>query len=310
MSYLDRIARCHRWNPEDYLPFLVDGRPLGMVARDSLDLLRGFPEVFAVADGSVGETSVALAPRLMGFEARSAALAAVLEGLRAERGAFPAWRGEDYPIAPRWGEAPLFKMERAAVPFFGLPAYGVHVNGFVRRAEGLAVWVGRRSLRKQTAPGKLDHLTAGGQPYGLGLMENVIKECGEEAGVPPALAARAVPVGAVKYRCAMPDGLRNDVAFCYDLELPGDFVPQNRDGEMESFELWPLERALAVVRDSEAFKFNVALVTIDFALRHGVLDPDSEPDYQAIVEGIGGSISPGTAAGSRRADSRSGAAAG
>ncbi|WP_299624144.1 hypothetical protein [Pelagibius sp.] len=45
-----------------------------------------------------------------------------------------------------------------------------------------------------------------------------------------------------------------------------------------------------MVRDSESFKFNVALVTIDFALRHGVLDPDSEPDYQAIVEGMRGNV--------------------
>ncbi len=51
-----------------------------------------------------------------------------------------------------------------------------------------------------------------------------------------------------------------------------------------------VQGALAVVRDSESFKFNVALVTIDFALRHGVLDPDSEPDYQAIVEGMRGNV--------------------
>ncbi|NIA71133.1 DUF4743 domain-containing protein [Pelagibius litoralis] len=285
MSYLDRIARCHRWNPGDYLPFLVDGSAVGGLARDFPDTLSAFPKVF-----DIGKDAVSLSPALSGFESRSAALTEVVGELRAA-GAFPGWRGEDYAVSLKWGQAPLFRMERAAVPRFGLPCYGVHVNGFVRGRQGIEMWIGRRALDKPTAPGKLDHLTAGGQPYGLGLMENVIKECGEEAGVSPALAARALPVGAVKYRCAMPDGLRNDVAFCYDLELPADFVPQNSDGEVESFELWPMEKVLAVVRESEDFKFNVALVIIDFALRHGILTPDDEPDYQAIVEGLKGSVS-------------------
>ncbi len=282
MSYLDRIARCHDWSPGDYLPFVVGGRPVGAVTPDFRSALADFPEAF-----DLGRDSLALSAGLEGFEARSAALAAVLATLRA-RGLFPNWRAEDYPVALKWGQAPLFKLERAAAPRFGLPAYGVHVNGFVRRGDRIAMWVGRRAQNRPTAPGKLDNLTAGGQPYGLGLMENVIKECGEEAGVLPALAAKARPVGALKYRCTMPDGLRNDVAFCYDLELPEDFQPESCDGEVESFDLWPVEAVLERVRDTEDFKFNVALVIIDFALRHGILRPDDEPDYQAIVEGLKG----------------------
>src|SRR3546814_9622945 len=88
----------------------------------------------------------------------------------------PKWRGEDYGIARRWGEAPLFRMERGAVPLFGVPAFGVHVNGYVATADGPRLWVGRRAKHKMVAPGKLDHLVAGGQPYGLGLMENVRSE--------------------------------------------------------------------------------------------------------------------------------------
>jgi hypothetical protein len=41
----------------------------------------------------------------------------------------------------------------------------------------------------------LDNMVAGGQPLGIGLMENVIKECGEEAGIPEAIARRAIPIG-------------------------------------------------------------------------------------------------------------------
>lgn len=37
------------------------------------------------------------------------------------------------------------------------------------------------------------------QPHGLSPSDNVVKECQEEASIPPALAATAKPVGAVSY---------------------------------------------------------------------------------------------------------------
>ena len=52
-----------------------------------------------------------------------------------------------------------------------------------------------------------------------------------------------------------------------------------------SFELWPFSRVLETIRDSEAFKFNVSLVILDFAIRHGVLQPD-DPDYEEIAAGL------------------------
>src|SRR3546814_7676202 len=102
-------------------------------------------------------------------------------------------------------------MERGAVPLFGVPAFGVHVNGYVATADGPRLWVGRRAKHKTVATGKLDHLVAGGQPYGLGLMENVIKESAEGASVPAALAALARTVGAVRHICERTEGMRNDV---------------------------------------------------------------------------------------------------
>ena len=102
-----------------------------------------------------------------------------------------------------------------------------------RRSEAL----GRPSARptKQTAPGKLDHLVAGGQPFGLGLMDNVVKECAEEAGMARALAAQARPVGVVSYVTERIEGLRNDICFGYDIALPEDFMPVNHDGEIDDF---------------------------------------------------------------------------
>jgi 8-oxo-dGTP pyrophosphatase MutT (NUDIX family) len=70
------------------------------------------------------------------------------------------------------------------------------------------------------------------QPHGLSCAENVIKECWEEAGVPEQLACKAQPVGFVSYVSMSDQGLKPDVLFCYDLELPEDFVPKPQDGEV------------------------------------------------------------------------------
>jgi hypothetical protein len=51
-------------------------------------------------------------------------------------------------------------------------------------------------------------------------------------------------------------------------------------------------RVLETVRETELFKFNVNLTIIDFAVRHGFIDPDSEPNYQEIVLGLRDRVEP------------------
>jgi len=153
------------------------------------------------------------------------------------------------------------------------------------------MWIARRASDKPTYPGMLDNTVAGGQPIGLGLFENLIKECEEEAGIPAELAGHAVAVGAITYCVEAADGLKPDVQFCYDLELPGDFTPVNRDGEIQEFFLWPIDKVATVVRDTREFKFNCNLVIIDFLVRHGVI-PFDHPDYIDITEGLHAGFSP------------------
>jgi len=279
MSLLERVNACHRWNPQAYRPFIVEGATLGRVTHDLARRLKDFTNVFQVTEGAV-----ALVPELADFEARSAAVHEVLLRFRAD-GLIPHWRDEDYPVIRRWGDAAPMKMERGAVPLFGVRAFGVNLNGYARRADGLHMWVAKRSRTKNFAPGKLDHVVGGGQPYNLGILENLIKECEEEAGMARDLAMRAVPVGAISYICTHGGGLRDGFSFNYDLEMPADFAPRNLDGEVDSFELWPMTRVLDRIRDSEDFVFDVNLSILDFAIRHGCLMPD-DPDYQAIWEGL------------------------
>jgi thiamine pyrophosphokinase len=169
----------------------------------------------------------------------------------------------------------LATLDRGALPAFGVMSQGVHMNGLVHRADGLHVWVGIRSRHKAVAPGQLDNLVAGGIPAGLTPAETLVKEAGEEASLPPELAAQARPVGRVSYILLNNEGLRRDVLHCYDLELPEDVTPKPNDDEVERFELWPARRLLEAVADSDDIKFNVNLTLIDLFLREGLLaDPD------------------------------------
>ena len=127
---------------------------------------------------------------------------------------------------------------------------------------------------------------AGGQPAGLSLADNLVKEAAEEANLPEAIARRARPIGAVTYRCDWPDGCKDDVLFCYDLEVPEEFTPENTDGEVEHFELWPVEEVIAELRSRDSFKFNVGPVVIDFLIRRGYLTPDNEPDYLRLAASL------------------------
>ena len=164
----------------------------------------------------------------------------------------------------------------------------LQLNSFrqLHRDDGLHMWVARRARDKPTYPGMLDNMVAGGQPIGIGLLDNVIKECAEEAGIPADIAAGAHAVGTISYWHALEDGVKPDQQFCYDLELPADFTPRNTDGEVDGFELWPIELVAETVRRTIEFKYNCNLVIIDFLIRHGLIDADTEPDYVALCLGL------------------------
>ena len=186
----------------------------------------------------------------------------------AEAGSF-RWRGEVFDLRADPDGPSLARIDRGALPKFGIGAVGIHLNGLV----GDHLWVARRSRDKPLDPGKLDHLVAGGVAAGDTIEATVIKEAGEEAGLTPALAATARRVGRIQYAMEREEGLRRDTLYCYDLELPADFEPVPSDGEVQAFELWPIARVVECVRDTDDFKFNVNLVLIDLFLRRDLLSP-------------------------------------
>lgn len=284
MTLLDRIAECHAFDASRYLPFRIGADQVGWIARDLAPRLDSYAGVFVV-----GRDGVSLAPQLDTFEARSRAVEGVARELFGQ-GIIARWRDEPYPVLPLDDErregAPLMRLDRGAVPAFGVRAFGVHLNGFVRQARALRMWVARRSPEAGLHPGKLDQLVAGGLPLGRTPLQTLIEEAKDEANVPQALARRARPIGRLSYCLETPSGVSPATMFIYDLELGPGFRPRNNDGELAGFHLWPLDEVRGRVADTLEFKPNANLVVIDFLLRHGLIAA-GDPDFAALAEGWG-----------------------
>ena len=276
-------------NANELVPFIVDDKVMGYVSPEFAALCAQHRDVFFIKS-FVGLCLVpALASREI--EERTAAVARVTLDLK-NRGFISGWRNELLPVLESFSDTPALLVERAAYPFFGMKGYGVHVNGFVvgegEEAGEMRLWVATRSKTKQTWPGMLDHIVAGGQPHGISPTENVVKECGEEAGIPPSLAAEALPVSAVSYTGVDEGGrLKRDCLFCYDLQLPASFIPIAEDGEVESFQLQTMDWVLDKLTTGGpgGYKTNCNLVVIDFLIRHGVIAPES-PHYLDLLASL------------------------
>ena len=281
MSLLRHIRACNNADLAGFARFVIADQPVGWITHDLATKLLDAGTVF------VGRNcTVALNDALVTPEDRTAAVRTVVGRLVAA-GDLPQPHGEDFAVRIRWGTAPLMLVDRRASASLGVMAFGIHVNGHVGDpgASSAMLWVGRRAAGRRTEPGKLDNLVGGGQPAGLSLVENLVKEGHEEAGLPDDLIARARPAGAIAYCRRIAHGLRRDVLFVYDLQLPADFTPQNRDGEVSEFLRLPVPEVAPMIRETDAFKVNVNLVIIDFLIRHGHVTPD-DPEYVDLVAGL------------------------
>lgn len=156
------------------------------------------------------------------------------------------------------------------------------------------VWIATRSKSKNRWPSLLDSVVGGGLPTGISALENMVKEAHEEAGLDPEWTrSRLVATGTFTYVLDERNGLKNNTMFFYDLELPKDMTPVNRDGEVEKFELWTVEHVLQCMWDEpDRFKPDVCVMLLDFFVRHGVLTPDDFEDYQDLQISLRGCESP------------------
>ena len=279
-GYLEKIRACNNYTTENKIPFFIDGKRVGQVRKEYLDLFlkSGF---FVEQEGRL-----VLKERYDTFEKRTEALTEFAKQVL-KAGITNRFMHEPYGVRSAPTAEPLALADRSISSLLGLISFGQHLNGYVRTDEGMKMWIGRRSQSKGYFAGKLDHLVAGGLPYGIDLRENLRKECYEEAGIETEVADRACSVGLVSYRYDYRLGSNEDILYCYDLELDKDFVPRCTDGEVETFYLMEIEEVARIVRETDDFKLNCNLVIIDFLVRHGYLEAGKKGYFEVVTGLIG-----------------------
>lgn len=314
-ALLAAVKRCNAYTLADFTPVVVGSDQVGWLNPTALEALTtqlalgracSFVDVkhlsgaAAEAARRANGVAVRIAPdEGNSIRARSELVAALVDEL-VDDGLIPRakLRNELQDVHPfstgfvvAGGDVqPALRMERAAMIYFGIPSYGVHVNGWVRNPDEptsdvpWAMWVATRSMSKATYPGLLDQMVAGGQPTAISFDENVRKECEEEASLPPEVIASIQSAGSVSYRYATPKGLSTKVLMAYDLEMPQGLQPLCADGEVDEFRLLRVDDVLRSLReDLPLWKPNSALIAVDFCVRHGIVD-ETEPGYAELVE--------------------------
>lgn len=265
------LAGARRPPPRDWLPLCLGEQAIGRVAPP-----RVAPLLAVLPDCSVQGRRLVWSAQDLETEQRSQQIQRAAERLR-ELGLIGGWRDEAYrceavvPDPLREQGAELFRLERAAFRFFGLRSRAVHINGF--DAQG-ALWCGRRALSKATDPGRLDNLAAGGLPAGEALAACAIRELGEEAGLPAALAQGIVAAGAVRCTRVEAEGLHDEVLHIYNLALPAGFQPHNQDGEVAEFLHLPPAGLMARLQAGEFTEDAAAVIAA--ALLGRAESPDGE----------------------------------
>src|SRR5271166_2194468 len=155
-GFLRHVQACNNAIlPGRRLPFRIGLVQVGWVLPAFRDAFARFPQVRTGADGVTLTEPGSL---------QDIARALADEGLH-------RWRDEAFDVRADLDGRVLAVLDRGALPSFGVRAVGVHVNGLVRCADGMHVWIGRRSPHKTLDPDKIDHITAGGVPAGMTAME-------------------------------------------------------------------------------------------------------------------------------------------
>jgi 8-oxo-dGTP pyrophosphatase MutT (NUDIX family) len=268
MSLLDHLRAVQEFDPAGFFPLEIDGQRAGYVRRDFLARLRRWPEIF-----EIDEQCVRLGASLASEPARIAALAEVARALERD-GAITGWRDETCAVRMRPQDAPLFHIERAAMRFFGLTSQAAHLNGYVQGADGLRIWIARRSATKSIDPGLLDTLVGGGIPSGQDPWQALLRECHEEAGIEQMLATNARAAGVLQVCHEVPQGLHSEILYVHDLEVAADFQPRNLDGEVGEFMCLTATETADRIANGE-FTVEAGLVALDLLLRHGAVAPDA-----------------------------------
>ena len=164
-------------------------------------------------------------------------LAAALQGA----GCCGPWRNEQLAVCNAAGEV-LATVERGAVRVLGVATRAVHLVGL---APDGRMWVQQRSMTKPNDPGQWDTLMGGMVPATDSLEQALARETWEEAGLRVDALAGLQHGGHVTLSRPSSEGggagYMVERIDWFSAQVPEALEPHNQDGEVERFELLPLE---------------------------------------------------------------------
>ncbi|MFY9514170.1 MAG: DUF4743 domain-containing protein [Rubrivivax sp.] len=256
------LAATRRSEPR--VPLFVDGLAVGSVASAHLPRLAQETTLLDVTPARVAWRRGSRADGEAGLDR--------LHRQLRDEGLIRAWRDEPYAVVDPASQRVLARIERAASRFWGTLTLGAHATGYVAGPDGRpqALWIAQRSFSKATDPGLYDNMVGGGVPFGQTPDEALVREAFEEAGLQPPQLGAVRCASLLELRRDIAEGFQHEWLSSYDLLLPPGLQPQNQDGEVAGFQLMPVADALALA-SGDGMTVDAALVTLDFALRHGLL---------------------------------------
>ena len=264
MSFVERLKDCNKYKESNFFEFFIKNHHVGFIKKKNLNIINKFPNFFLLE-----KNKIFLKKEINNFQKRTYAINQVFIFLLKQK-LISSKHREFFPVFKSFKSKPLLKVQRLMGPFFGFQFFGVHLNGFLKKNNKYFMWIGRRT-KKGNFPNDLDQIAAGGLPFNVTIKKNLIKESYEEANIDKKLVVKSKYDGIISYRVETKLGLSRHILFCYNLELPMNFIPKNNDGEITNFYLWPIEKILKIIKESRKFKFDCALVILLFVLNKKII---------------------------------------
>jgi 8-oxo-dGTP pyrophosphatase MutT (NUDIX family) len=191
-------------------------------------------------------------------------LAQMANALR-DQGRLGKWRNELLRVTGDSGQVRGL-VERAAVRQLGIRTFAVHLVAYSQIANSAAttgMWVQQRALDKANDPGLWDTCAGGLAAGDESLLLSLEREVQEEAGLDlPSLQREGHLIkrgNTIQTQRNIPEGFLVEELLCWDIDLPDTVMPVNQDGEVEKFELWPIDKIIAGIAEQQ-FTVEAALI--------------------------------------------------
>lgn len=206
------------------------------------------------------------------------------QGILPEKPDYSAIGGDDWYIVGAHRFQPVFEMRRFYSIFLGVRRYASRINAY----HDDQMWIVTRGSGVHEYKGALDNLVAAGQMAGRTILEHALVEAHEEAGLSAQDCAAMRSTGMIHIARHTAAGFVFDEnIYVYDLDTQGRITPSIvNEWETAKIELWSFDKILHSIKTTDDFRPEAALCLIDFFIRHGVITPDNDPDYDALCFGL------------------------